>query len=332
MKTPGLILVRVLLFAVALTTALSANAQEHQSAPGDQTIRVNVDLIQVDAQVKQKKTGRSVGSLTKEDFELYEDGVRQQIAKVSRDQLPLFVVLLFDLTFTTQPVLKPLADGALAALQHLKPEDELAVMVYADKTQLLQDFTTDREKAVAAIQKASEMDSDKEAYFNQAIFEASEQLAKAKNPQSRRTIIWLTDNVPNIPTDAQRSEKDTFREVFETGTVVSALVERSGASDAFMITYTRNPIFAPFRHSHPPGDAYKYAQRTGGEVMKSRKEEVSAKLAQLIDEIRTRYTLGYYPSVKQPKGKFCQIKLEISAAARKRQGPLEVRTKTGYYR
>jgi VWFA-related protein len=324
-------LIRILFFAGLLTGGLSRGATA-QTANDDQTIRVDVKLVQVDAQVLDGKTHRPVGSLTKDDFQLYEDGVQQQLARISRDQLPLSVVLLFDLTESVQPVLKPLGAGALAALEHLKPEDEVAVMVYAANTELLQDFTTDREKVVAAIQKASDMKSGEDAFFNQAIFEASEQLSKAKNPESRRTIIWLTDNVPNVPGSKQHSEKEAFHEVFETGTVISALIERSAMSDTFMVAYTKNPLFAPFRMKNPPGDVYKYASATGGEVMKSSKEDVSTKLAQLIDEIRTRYTLGYYPSVKQPKDKFCEIKLRIKPETEKRLGKMIVRTKKGYYR
>jgi VWFA-related protein len=324
-------LIRILFFAGLLTGGLSRGATA-QTANDDQTIRVDVKLVQVDAQVLDGKTHRPVGSLTKDDFQLYEDGVQQQLARISRDQLPLSVVLLFDLTESVQPVLKPLGAGALAALEHLKPEDEVAVMVYAANTELLQDFTTDREKVVAAIQKASDMKSGEDAFFNQAIFEASEQLSKAKNPESRRTIIWLTDNVPNVPGSKQHSEKEAFHEVFETGTVISALIERSAMSDTFMVAYTKNPLFAPFRMKNPPGDVYKYASATGGEVMKSSKEDVSTKLAQLIDEIRTRYTLGYYPSVKQPKDKFCEIKLRIKPETERRLGKMIARTKKGYYR
>jgi len=326
------VLLRVLLFVGLVQFALPGEAHGQQSTSDDQVIRVNVELVQVDVQVLEKKTGRAVGSLSKEDFQLYEDGVQQQIAELSRNQLPLSVVLLFDLTASVQPVLKPLADGALAALQHLKPEDEVAVMVYAASTQLLQDFTTDREQAVAAIKKASEMESSEAAFFNEAVFEASEQLGKAKNPRSRRTIIWLTDNVPNIPSESEHSEKEAFREALETGTVISALLERSAFSDVAMVAFSKNPMFAAMRRHNPPGDVYKYAERTGGELMKSSKEEVSAKLAQLIDEIRSRYTVGYYPSVKQPKGKFCEIKLQIRAETQKREGRMAVRTKQGYYR
>jgi VWFA-related protein len=332
MKTATQSLVRVLLFAAFLQFTLSSGAQEQQGIPDDQVIRVNVELVQVDVQVLEKKTGRTVGSLSKEDFQLYEDGVEQHITDLSKGQLPLSVVLLFDLTYSVQPVLKPLAAGALDALRHLKPEDEVAVMAYAASAHLLQDFTTDREQAVAAIEKASEMESGDAAFFNEAVFQASEQLGKAKNPRSRRTIIWLTDNVPNIPSEGVHTEKDAFREVFETGTVISALLERSAFSDFAIVAFSKNPMFALSRNHNPPGDVHKYAERTGGEVTKSSKDEVSAKLAQLIDEIRTRYTVGYYPSVKQPKGKFCEIKLQMRAETQKREGRLLVRTKKGYYR
>jgi len=323
---------RALLLAAVLPTAFLCRMQGQQISEDVPTIRVNVELVQLDVQVLQKKNGRTVGSLTKDDFQLYEDGVRQQISQLSQNQLPLSVVLLFDLTFSVQPVLKPLAAGALEALNHLKPEDEVAVMVYAASTQLLQDFTTDREKAVAAIEKASDMESGDAAFFNEAIFQASAQLGKAKNPKSRRTIIWLTDNVPDIPSGHQHSKKDALREAFETGTVISTLLERSAISDFFIATFSKNPMFAPLRMRNPPGNVYKYAERTGGDVMTSSKEDVSAKLAQLIDQIRTRYTLGYYPSVKQPKDKFCELKALITLEAQKREGRMLVRTKKGYYR
>lgn len=307
-----------------------------QAAVDDQTIRVDVKLVQLDVQVLQKKTGRPVGSLTKDDFQVYEDGVRQQIAQISRDQLPLSVVLLFDATWSVSPVLKTLAAGALDALNHLKPEDEVAVTIYGNAPHLLQDFTTDRQKIVAAIERASNMGDEQAkgeaAYFNQAVFEASEQLRKAPDPRSRRTIIWLTDNVPNVPGSKQHSEKEAFHEVFETGTVVFTLLERSGLSDAMTVAYSKNPVFAPLRLKNPPGDVYKYASRTGGDVMKSSKEDVSNKLAQMIDEIRTRYTLGYYPSAMQPKDKFCDIKVKVTPEADEREGQLVVRTKKGYYR
>ena len=311
----------------------------------DPVFKVTTDLVVVDAQVVSKKTGRTIGGLKRDDFEVYEDGVRQNIAFFSQNELPLSIVLLFDLTESVQPVLKPLASGALEALHHFKPEDETAVMVYSSTAQLVQDFTIDRAITVAAIQKASEMTSDEAAFFNEGVFQAAKQAGAAKNPSSRRAIIWLTDNVPNVPSDwvlrhwgksvppgGLHSETDAFQQLFETGTVACSLLELSAMSRMFMVLTNKNPFLAAGRKHHPPGDVYKYAAQTGGLVMKSSKEEVAAKLAALIDQIRMRYSLGYRPSSEQPPGKFCEIRLKVAPEVERREGQPVVKTKRGYYR
>lgn len=98
------------------------------------------------------------------------------------------------------------------------------------------------------------------------------------------------------------------------------------------VFFKKNPMFAISRKHHPPGDVYKYAEQTGGEVMRSDKDEVSIKLAELIDHIRTRYSFGYRPSVEQPQGRFCKIKLALAPKVEKREGKLAIRTRAGYYR
>jgi Ca-activated chloride channel family protein len=329
-----------LVFELAVTSLLLCT---QSPTPSEPVIRVTVDLVVVDTQVVHKKTGRPIGGLKREDFELLEDGVRQEITAFSQDRLPLSIVFLFDLTDSVRPVLKPLASGALAALKHLKPEDETAVMVYAGAAKLLQDFTTDRALTVAAIEKASEMDSDEPAFFNEGVFQAAAQAAKSKNPASRRVIVWLTDNVPNVPSDKRgkrrnvsvdrlHTEIDALQELLETGTVVSSLLEFSAMSRTMAVLFSKNPIFAAHRKHYPPGDVYKYAEQTGGQVMQSGKEEVAAKLADLIDQIRSRYSLGYRASVDQPPGKLCEIKLNVSKDVVKREGQVVVKAKRGYYR
>src|ERR1041385_2284070 len=59
-------------------------------------VKVDVDLVKVDALVLQKNTARIVGGLQKEDFLLYEDGIKQEITHFSQDQLPLSVILAIE--------------------------------------------------------------------------------------------------------------------------------------------------------------------------------------------------------------------------------------------
>ena len=101
----------LLIFGLSILTQL--RGQNSQSA--EPVFRVNVRLVQVDTQVLNKKTRHAARELKKEDFEIYEDNVRQQVSSFSQDTLPLSVVLLFDLTDSVRPVLKSLGEGALEA-------------------------------------------------------------------------------------------------------------------------------------------------------------------------------------------------------------------------
>src|SRR5690242_6596491 len=90
-----------LLLALLLTFVWPAlrpvTGQSNNSSKGSETdIKMRVDLVLLDAQVLQQKTGRIVGNLKKDDFTLSEDGVKQQITHFSQDSLPLSVILLVD--------------------------------------------------------------------------------------------------------------------------------------------------------------------------------------------------------------------------------------------
>jgi len=328
-----------LLLVFVYSVALAAQTADPQTP----VFRVNVHVVQVDAQVLNKKTHSAARELKKEDFEVYEDNVRQQVSSFSQDTLPLSVVLLFDLTDSVRPVLKSLADGAMEALHHLKPEDEVTVMVYAATAQVLQEATTDRALAVAAIEKAGHMESAEAAFFNEGIFQAAEQLTKGNNPSSRRVIIWLTDDVPNIPSEnatalryrtslkgaMPHTQAEAVRHLLQTSTVVCSLLKQSDISVSEASGLMSTPAE---RMLHPPGDVYKYAGITGGQVIEFKKKELSEKLALMIDDLRMRYTLGYHPSAQKPKGKYCAIKVKLAPATKKAVGNAVVEARQGYYR
>jgi VWFA-related protein len=330
-------------FLLIFTQTFSITSHAQTPAAEKSVYRVDVHVVQVDAQVLNKKTRQVARALKKEDFELYEDNVRQQVSSFSQDTLPLSVVLLFDLTDSVRPVLSSLADGALEALQHLKPEDEVTVMVYAASAQVLQEATTDRTLAVAAIEKASRMESGEAAFFNEGIFQAAEQLARGKNSSSRRVIIWLTDNVPNIPSEDSvplryrkslngampHTQAAAVQHLLRTNTVVCSLVKQSDMSVSGESGLMSKPAE---RMLYPPGEVYKYASVTGGQVIEFKKKELKEKLALLIDDLRMRYTLAYHPSGLKPKGKYCAIKVKLTPETKKVVGNVTVEARQGYYR
>jgi hypothetical protein len=62
----------------------------------EDVVKIDTDLVKIDALVMQKNTARIVGGLNREDFRVYEDGTKQEITHFSTDQLPLSVMLLID--------------------------------------------------------------------------------------------------------------------------------------------------------------------------------------------------------------------------------------------
>ena len=109
------------LLALLTCSALLPTALFPQEPPQN-VIRVNVNLVLVDATVKNK-AGQIMGDLEQENFELREDGTPQKIEVFNRDELPLDVALVLDLSDSIGPFLVPLRQAANIALSALKSED-----------------------------------------------------------------------------------------------------------------------------------------------------------------------------------------------------------------
>lgn len=321
--------------------------QAPSSTPNDNltTIHVSSQLVLLDALVENKKTGKLVENLQQPDFRLSEDGVPQTITYFSQDRLPLSVVFLFDLTDTVRSALKPLAEGAREILGHLKPEDEVAIMVFSSHTELLQNFTRDRTRAADAIVKASTMESKDGTFIHECMYEAVRQAMKSTTPDSRRVLIWLTDGTANYQNNMTRktlakdaparlhTKEEATAELLHSGVVVSGLIDQTVATKLDVIASNANPFAMMF--GARTGDIRRYAALTGGPVLDTSKQEVADRLAMLIDQIRLRYTLGYKPSTRKPAGTFCKLQLRLDPAALKARPDLrevKVSTREGYFR
>jgi len=317
---------------LAIVAALLLSPPFHSQ---DETpiFRSTTELVLVDVQVLNTKTRTPAASLQAKDLRVFEEGAPQEIRHFSRDEFPLSAVLLFDLTESVRGVLKRLADGAKSALAHFKPVDEVSVMVYAGGAHLVDPFTQDRSSTIRAIEKAAGMKLDEPAHFNEALYQSAMQLRQAGRPGNRRVIIWLTDNLPNVPYRKQypsHTEIEAFRALHEEGVVVAPILLKNPAWAVL------GPMLTVFEHGHakdfPPGDAHKYAEMTGGQAVGLRGKKPEERLGQLIDELRARYTVGYRASDQLTAGTFRQIRVELSPDAPLRPQEWTILARRGYYR
>ena len=306
-------------FAVCvLVSLLSVQTGHAQDIDPNDVIRVNTDLVVFDAQVIDKKTRKVFGGLRREDFEIYEENVRQPIVYFSQDQLPLSVLLLLDISRSVTPIIEQVGAGANEALQRLKPEDEVAVMAFADNPKLIQSFTKDRKVAAEKISEAGTTDLGHGTYLNEALHAAEQAMNNASNPTNRRAIIVITDNI--APAGGHFGKDKVINDLLESGTVVYGLIVRAALGKVFNVL--------SFGTIHGVNE---YCEETGGEVLGADQKEVNNRLAEMFTRLRTRYTLGYRPPESNEEGKFRRVKVQLTPPIMKTNKKLVVRARTGYY-
>src|SRR5207253_7911549 len=136
----------------------------------------------------------------------------------------LSIVLLLDLSGSVQPVIQQIRERAVQALEHLKPEDEVALVVFATRVKLMQDFTRDRQliaEQIARVNETAHVGSY--TMLSEGVYQAAIHLRRATNPSSRRAIISITDDASNQPIFVGHAEREVLEQLFEHGSVVYGL-------------------------------------------------------------------------------------------------------------
>ncbi len=300
-----------------------------ESSPSE-VVKVDVDLVTVDALVLQKKTARIVGGLKEDDFTLFEDGVKQKITHFGQDSLPLSVLLLIDRGGCLDPFGKEVHQAALDAISHLKPVDELAVMTYHDSTTLLQGFTRDRTLITEALDRVPKHDEEADHCLNKVFFEAARYMTRAGNPVGRRVIIAITGVTRNFDCPNAPSGKAAAQAVYESGSVVCGIIPKSGdqrLENGIMVWATRMGKFGGAASM----DIQNLANETGGEILEDKPENLRSTFNTLIEHLRTRYNLAFVSSNKKRDGTMRKLKIDVAEATQKSQGSkLVVRARRSY--
>jgi len=298
------------------------------SDKGSENIRLAVDLVVLDAQVLQHNTGRIVGNLTREDFVLAEDGVRQQVTQFSQDTLPLSVILLIDRGGCLDPFSDKVRHATLAALERLRPRDEVALMSFANTTELVTGFGRGKDRILAGLDHLPAHDENADHCFNRAFYEAADFMRRAGNPDGRRVIIMITGITTYFDCTGPSADEARMA-VLESGSVVCGIIPKTAGQlmeNGIMMTAGR--IGGLFKAKS--SNLKQLAEETGGEVLHDKPENLDRVFNNLIDHLRTRYTLGFVSTNRKRDGGFRKLKLELARPAQKSEDRLIVKTKRGY--
>src|ERR1051326_3557934 len=154
------------------------------------TMKVDVQVVSVDVVVSDAN-GRLVGDLKKSDFEIYEEGVPQEIRFFSPVSAPYNVFLLFDASGSTRSQWKFMQDAVYKFFDDLRPQDRVAIASFARGYTLHLPWTSDRTKAILALNEITKRRDVMETRFYAAM---ERTLRREFNKvEGRGAVIVLTD-------------------------------------------------------------------------------------------------------------------------------------------
>ncbi len=300
---------------VVCTLALPALPQEPTQQGG--VIKSQVSLVNLFATVRDKNK-RIVPTLKQEDFKISEDNQDQKIAFFSREvSLPITLALLLDTSGSEQNMLGAIQDGASTFLGRvMRKGDEALVMSFDLDVDLLSDFTDDRALLNRAIRRAKINAGGPMVTpgtiptrgaigtnFYDALYLACSD--KLSTEAGRKAIVVLTDAEDN---GSKVRVEEAIEAAQRTDTVVHILL-----------------VYDP-REGANASVARKITDETGGRMISVNSEKkLLEAFDQISEELRSQYTLGYYPTNPAQDGKFRKLKVETA------DHDLKVLTRKGYY-
>jgi len=317
----------------ALFIVAQANAQEV-----DEIVRTETSLVQLNIGVVDKQ-GRAITSLTRNDFVVYEDGVKQPIQHFEPVDAPFSLVLLLDMSGSTVNFRQQLKLASQRFLDALAPEDRVAVIQFNKEVKSLTGFTVDRQKTAYAIEIAQ---GAGETHFYEALKYALKELQR--EDKRRKAIVVLTDGLDTRLRNADRamlSKAQTDEEALaaikpdssaDLNTVLAS-ADRQGVTIYPLALPSGDPRRLPLPTPNIIGiyaaaraRLQSLADRTGGRLNEINRLEYMAQLyREVAANLRTLYTIAYQAKPDRPRGKWHEIKVEVA------NSDLTARTKPGYY-
>src|SRR5215217_477677 len=317
----------------ALFIVAEANAQEV-----DEIVRTETSLVQLNIGVVDKQ-GRAITSLTRNDFTVYEDGVKQSIQHFEPVDAPFSLVLMLDMSGSTINFRQQLKLASQRFLDALAPEDRVAIIQFNKDVKSLTSFTTDREKTAYAIEIAS---GAGETHFYEALKYALRELDKER--QRRKAIVVLTDGLDTRLRNTDRatlSKAQTNEEALATIqphssadlNSVLASADRQGVTIYPLALPSGDPRRLPLQTPNIVGiyaaartRLQSLADRTGGRLNEINRLEYMAQLyREVAANLRTLYTVAYQAKSDRPRGQWHEIKVEVGNTE------LTARTRPGYF-
>jgi Ca-activated chloride channel family protein len=301
----------VIITLPALMVARAGRSQKAQRTAADkeQTLKVDVDLVLVNATVTDP-LNRYVSGLEQEHFQVWEDKIEQKIEYFSSEDVPMSLGMIFDVSGSMKDKISTSRDAAVTFLKTGNPDDEYFLVEFANRPEVASDFTTDISKLQSKIifTPAKGMTA-----MYDAVYVGLEKLKTGNNP--KKALLLITDGEDNRSRYTFQNVKDFVK-------------EQDVQIYAIGITDEWNSQLSAGRTGRAMLE--ELADLTGGRAFFPDSvyelEDICTKIA---IELKNQYVIGYHSTNAAKDGKWRKLRLKVNPP--KGIQHLNVKSKAGYY-
>jgi len=310
----GLVLIGICIGSVA--------GQDSRQREQEDAIKLETTLIQIPVVVRDKG-GRYVLDLARQDFVIYEDGVRQTVDFFGTIEEPFSVALVLDTSGSTAAQLELIKSSAIAFIDSLRAQDRVMVIGFSDSVEVKCEMTGDREVMYNAVRSlgAGEFTQVYEAVYT-SVWERMQGLP------GRKAVILFTDGI-----DTASSEiiaEDTLDAVIESEDVIIYAIRYNTRPDVER-RLERNVINGQYMEgskgiswdekrraldrAYEEADEYlrQLAQSSGGVVERADElMDLKGSFRRIADELRQQYLLGYYPAKRDRDDQDRRVEVQVT--------------------
>jgi len=309
---------------VLVGAAMLAQQPKQQPAePETPTIKVDVDLVNILFSVRDKKGG-FISTLTKDDFQVLEDGKEQQVSSFTREtDLPLTIGLLVDVSGSQASLIDVERRAASQFFKQVLRQKDMAFLIsFGSEAELLQDYTNSNKLLTSALEglrvnsavgglhpgPVPTMGQPRGTIMYDAVYLAANE--KLKGEVGRKAIVLITDGV-------DQGSRVKIREALDAAHKSDVII--------YSVYYVDWRAYGGYG-APGDGDLRKLSDETGGRLYKvDRRYTLDMIFDEIQRELRSQYSLGYSPTNPVKDGSF--RKLEIKP----KQKDYKVQARKGYF-
>jgi Ca-activated chloride channel homolog len=289
--------------AAELVLLLAAFADQ---APQPYRVSVNVDLVVLNPTVQDRK-GQCVWDLREENFEVYEDGIRQRIRLFRHEDVPVTVGLVIDHSGSMRRKISEVIAAARTFVRLSNPDDQMFVVNFNERVTLGLPSTISFTRRIDDLEYVilRPPETGQTALYD-AIVEAEQRVATGS--REKKVLIVVSDCGDN----ASKFElAEVLRKAEQSTAVVNTI-----------------PVFKNDDPDANPRVLKRLAQVTGGEsFLSGERDALVANCERIARDIRQAYTIGYAPAGGVRPGVYRSIRVVARAEG---GGKFAVRARDGY--